>query len=263
MGLSQRFEILDRRIFSAGVSGPLDVGLSERAGWLHRAQVGLTSLALDMQWLGRTRLTLLVDHTVVRTQLSVPAGGICSGQVCCRLLPNISATGGSLDIASRVVSAGECARPVVVAAFVHGELCLGESSRLVSALPLFSAPVPVLPAHPLHFPPRRSRFAHAALSSSSRPPGLRAVHRPPTVLVPTACSASPTAAGVAPWRRSTVSSVEVSSVSSPLLRRGGLIRGLFPISSVRPFLPWRRLRAWGCGGCFSWAAARFCCSCCR
>jgi hypothetical protein len=160
----------------------------ERRGWLHRAHVGLTALGLDMQWLGRTRLTLVVDHTVVRAQLSVPAGGICSGRVCCRLLPNISTTGGSLDIASRVVSAGECARPVVIATFVHGELCLGESSRLVSALPLFSAPVPVLPAHPLHFPPRRSRFAHAALSSSSRPSSLRAYidrPRPPCLpLVP-------------------------------------------------------------------------------
>jgi hypothetical protein len=95
---------------------------------------------------------------------------------------------GSLDIVSRVVSAGECARPVVVTAFVHGELCLGESSRPVSALPLFSAPVPVLPADPPHSPPGRSRFAHAALSSSSRPSSLRAYidrPRPPCLpLVP-------------------------------------------------------------------------------
>jgi hypothetical protein len=103
------------------------------------------------------------------------------------------------------------------------DLCLGESSfRPVSALARLPAPVSPLPAHPPHFPPRRSRFAPPCPSTSLprlvRRISAPSIHRPPSS-VPTTCSASSTAAGVAPWRLSTVSSVEVSAVSSPLLRR--------------------------------------------
>jgi hypothetical protein len=88
---------------------------------------------------------------------------------------------GSLDIVSRVVSAGECARPVVVTAFVHGELCLGESSRPVSALPLFSAPVPVPPA-PFSLRPRCPLLLVSSVGSPRRTSTAR--RRPCLPLVP-------------------------------------------------------------------------------
>jgi hypothetical protein len=156
------------------------------ARWLARARGRFRALDRGMERPCRTHLSLLLVPTVIRAQLSVPAGGISFGRPRCRSLRNISTTEGSLDIASRVVSAGECARLVVATAFVHGRplpgrelLQAGECARPFTcagvappcpSTSLPPAPLSLRPSLPIH------------LASSSRPPDLCAVHPPSAVV---------------------------------------------------------------------------------
>jgi hypothetical protein len=118
---------------------------------------------------------------------------------------NISTTGGRFDISPRVVSAGECARPLSARHSPTEELCLGERP--------FSCAGVDPRAHPPH-------FSLAALPSPTLSSPARLV-RPvaaPSIRRARVNHLLSIVGGRrrAPWRRYAVSLVEVTSVPFPL-----------------------------------------------